>query len=354
MSRPGAALLGALALCACSPEAPQARIAAKDCHRLQLVHNGVSVLGVEDLAYDPTSDTVFLSAYDRLAVERAPKGRDAPEPPGGGLFALPAAALVGQRAEPRELLGGLLPSVPRPHGIDVALAPNGAARVAVVNRAFVRDDAGRWRQRPEIVVVDMAPEGARFAARVLSPRLCRANDLAFQEPELLAVSLDRGACVEDGRQPVGGPAMAAATLEGSVRVAPSPVAFPNGVVSSFGKVWLAGTLESRLALLDGRRRVALPGSPDNLTTDTKGRLVAALHPQLWRFAGHRYGWWGFGRAPSRVVRFDPERGSLAVLFDDRDGNVFAGATAAAVVRNRLVLGAVREPGLLVCAMGAAA
>jgi len=251
--------------------------------------------------------------------------------------------------EVRDLLGPLLGGAVRPHGVDVRLLRDGGVRVAVVNRAYVRDPANGWRQRPELDVIDIPPNGeAQIATRILSSRLCSANDVALQTPERMTVSLDRGVCVEDGRQPIGGPALAMATAEGAVRSAPAPTAFPNGLASAQGQVWVAGTLDRALSVAEGGRRVAMPGAPDNLTIDPQGRLVAALHPQLWRFAPHRYGWPLFDRAPSRIVRFDPAAGTLATLFDDPDGRFFSGATVAAVVGDRLVLGAVREPGLLVC------
>lgn len=348
----GLAALAALA--SCSPQAPAGLIDIAACRRLTLLDGEARVLGVEDMVYDAHSSWLVVSAYDRLAVEQAEKGVDAPEPPHGGLYVLDATSLGQASIAVRDILGPALGAKGRPHGVDAQLLQNGMLRIAVVNRAFVRGESGTWRLRPEIDLLDVGTDGASVAARVLSARLCSANDVSLLEPDRVMVTLDRGVCIEDGRQPVGGPAMAIATTEGAVRTAPAPVGFPNGVVASAGETWMAGTLDRVLSTLDGGRRVAMLGAPDNLTSDPEGRLVAALHPQLWRFAPHRYGWWLFDRAPSRIVRFDPRRRTIATLFEDQTGMVFSGATVAAVVDKQLVLGGVREEGVLVCPLPEAA
>lgn len=342
LGKPALAL--ALAVCtACAPRVQPPAIAAQDCHRLELRTGGNPVVGVEDVAFEPASRTLFLSAYDRRAVERA-KG----EPPAGGLYAVKVEALKGREAAVEDLLAPKLGAPARPHGLDVRALEAGVVRVAVVNRAFVEDGRGGWRRRPEINLLDIGPDAAALAGRVLGPRLCRANDVAFQDADSLIVSFDRGVCVEDGREPVGGPALGLVGLDGSVARQDAPVRFPNGVAATPAAVWIAGTLDAQISTSDGARRIALPGAPDNLTLDPQGRIIAALHPQLWRFALYRFAWPGFDRAPSRIVRYDPQRGSLRVLFDDPGGAVFSGATGAVVVEDQLVVAGVRERGVLVC------
>lgn len=342
--RAAAALLSALALTAsCAPQTPQAAISARACHRLALTVGGKPVVGVEDLAYEPLSRTLYLSAYDRLAVEHA-KG----EPPGGGLYALDYEALAGNEAAVKDLLAPVLGAPARPHGLDVRTLGPGRVRIAVVNRAFLANERGGWTRRPEINVLDRGPDGVQLAARVLGAALCRANDLTFHDGETLLVSFDRGVCLADGREPVGGPALGLVGMDGSISRQDSPLRFPNGVARTAGAVWVAGTLDAQIGPADGKWRVALPGAPDNLTLDPRGRLIAAVHPQLWRFGLFRFGWPGFSRAPSRIVRYDPLRNSLRTLYDDPGGKVFSGATGAAAAEDLLVIGGVREHGVLVC------
>lgn len=344
LSKSAAALLAALALAAgCAPQVRDPAIAAQACHRVALTAGGKPVVGVEDVAFEPLSRTLYLSAYDRRAVERA-RG----EPPGGGLYALELEALAGDRAEVRDLLAPVLGAPARPHGLDVRALGQGVVRIAVVNRAFAANEHGGWTRRPEIDVLDRGPEGVQLSARILGSRLCRANDLTFRDADSLLLSFDRGVCVEDGREPVGGPALGLVGLDGSISRQDSPLRFPNGVARTGGEVWVAGTLDGQIGAADGKRRVALPGAPDNLTLDARGRLIAAVHPQLWRFGLFRFAWPGFSRAPSRIVRYDPTRNSLRILFDDPGGETFSGATGAVAAENLLVIGGVREHGVLVC------
>lgn len=336
------------ALLGCSPKAPAPLVAGTDCHRLALFSHGAEVVGVEDIAY--ASGRLVLSAYDRLAVESASKNADAPEPPTGGLYLLPVSELGRSKAEVEDIFAQTLGAPGRPHGVDIQPLANGSWRIAVVNRAFGRGAFGAWRARPEIDLLDIGDGEAQLTARILSSRLCSANDIIFSSSARVVATLDRGVCVEDGRSPVGGPALATATIDGAVRTVKAPVHFPNGIARVKGQTWISGTLDRVLSLDDASRKVALPGGPDNLTVDAKGRLVAALHPQIWRFAPYRYGWWPFTQAPSRIVRFDPQRGTLATLFDDADGRTFSGATTGVVTGDKLVLGGVREKGLLVCVL----
>lgn len=349
--------LALFALGGCARDVAPALFASQACRRLALIDaaTGAAILGVEDGVFDAASRTLFVSAYDRLAVERAAAGGQTQDPPAGGVYAISADQLGKSSLRARDLLGPLLPAPARPHGLDAIALPDGGVRLAIINRALLRSSESRdWHLRAELEVVDVSPSGQSLVSRILSPSLCSANDVAFSGAQSLQITLDRGVCLEDGRAPAGGPAIASVSLEGATNTRPAPAAFPNGAVQTDDALWLGSTTAGLLAQGDGQRRVKLPGAPDNLTQDDQQRLVIALHPQLWRFALHRYGWPGFSKAPTRIVRFDPERRSLAVMFDDPGGKTFSGATFGLMAEGNLVVGGIAERGLLICSAQEAA
>lgn len=338
-----AALLGA-----CAPAAPPPLIDASQCRRLALVDAlGQPVVGAEDLALDAEGNRLFVSAHDRLAVE-ARLGRGGDAPPAGGVHALPAEALAAEGPLPvADLVAPALGAPTRPHGIALARGPDGRLGLALVARDAVRDGEGRWRLVPRAVVLaeDPAGGGWQLVRSQDGPELCHLNDVALTPGGRLLATLDRGPCPGEGRGVLvelgDGPPR---TLAGGYR-------FANGLaLDADGRLWLAETRARRLRAPAGGLRRDLPGHPDNLSLAPDGRLIVALHPSLIRLALHRYGWPLGRRAPSRVVALDIETGAVSTLFDDPSGAVFPGATAAVVAGDRLVIGGVRAPGLLVCPM----
>ena len=133
--------------------------------------------------------------------------------------------------------------------------------------------------------------------------------------------------------------------------------FANGIAElRNGDIALADTKSSSIVVLtkagdgfDEERRVTTPGGPDNLTIAEDGRVIAALHPSLIWIGAHRK--LGFGNAPSRVVKVDPDSGDVELLFDNVVGHRFSAATVAVEDDKTLVLGSVTEPGVLVCRRG---
>lgn len=348
------ALLVPLLLAGCAPAAPPPLVDAGQCRRLALVDEaGRTVVGAEDLALDAEGGRLFVSAQDRLAVEARLGRRGDPPPPAGGLYALPLASLSAEGPlRVADLAGPALGAATRPHGIAFARGADGRARLALVARDAVRDEAGRWRLAPRAVVLaEDAGGGWRPERTAGGPALCHLNDVALTPGGRLLATLDRGPCPGEGRGalvelgPDGTPPR---NLAGGYR-------FANGLAfDADGRLWLAETRAARLRAPAGGLRRDLPGHPDNLALAPDGRLLVALHPSLLRLALHRYGWPLGGRAPSRIVALDPETARVTTLFDDPGGRVFPGATVAVIAGDRLVVGAVRAPGLLVCPLPAGA
>jgi hypothetical protein len=161
----------------------------------------------------------------------------------------------------------------------------------------------------------------------------------------MRVTLDRGSCGVSWEDLKPSSTTGRVISVGLGGVAPpkieqSGLAFANGIAG----LYVAETRGSRLHhSLD--KAVELPGGPDNLTWDPLGGLITALHPNLYWLAAYRYGY--YDAAPSRIVRVDLDR-NIEVLFDDTSGEVFSGASVAVLADGMLVVGSIRDAGLLVC------
>ncbi|MEM0943564.1 MAG: hypothetical protein AAGI70_06405 [Pseudomonadota bacterium] len=324
----GAAALGALGAVLwwqATPAPLAARFAMEACQRVALTdETGREITGIEDIALQPDG-ALLLSAHDRLD----------PAEPDGGIYEyrlggdLQLASLV----DPEALPGGL-----RPHGINTT--PDG---FAFVNRAR---EGG-----PVHLVYGPAP--------VATPLPEAANDLALIGGKML-VTADRMAAgwraIAERIGLIWSGAIVEAPLRDDIRpgqafwISPLPVtdlAHANGIAVGPGGFVVAETRAARLRFADGTR-LALPGGPDNLSP-TPGGVIAALHPSLIRLALYRFGW--APRAPSRIVAIDFATQAVEILFDDSAGAVFSGATVAVLSEGRLVLGSVRDTGLLICEGG---
>ncbi|GAB4518876.1 MAG: hypothetical protein Tsb0010_03170 [Parvularculaceae bacterium] len=335
------------------------------CRHVEIIdaETGAPVTGIEDIAVDRRRGVAYLSAYDRLAVERSIR-RNADEIPEGAIYRLEAAQLASQpRAEnmrvapvaDRKRLGTEF----RPHG--VALRADSAA-LAVINRTYVRAD-GEWRITPEVAVIPLlGEEKARsFAAH------CRANDVAFLGDALL-ITRDREACGASAwAENVFGlrrGAVAMLDRSGAASVLIAARRFPNGVVAAREQGFFAVALTREQAIevfeisqeapLSGRsaadreplKRIKLPGAPDNISIGPKYDLLAAVAPSLMRLALYRRGW--TNRAPSRIVALDRETGATRVLFDDPRGEILSGATIAVEFAGAVIAGSAVDDGLAVC------
>lgn len=327
MIRRAAATLvcAALLTTASAPPAKlHARFDTQDCRRVALADSrtGGRIAGAEDIARSPDGAMLIVSAHDRLDPAR----------PDGGLYAVRVDDLVsGTVAVVRPLVDIASRATPfRPHGI--ALSPDGR-RLAVVNRIAERDaviEIGRltaWAWRPDTVVRD--------------PRLCRANDLAFDSGGGLTVAIDRADCAASVRDMLSAtPTGSLGRIEGGrFRTVATGLHFPNGIALET----VAETRAQRLLRPDGRW-VALPGGPDNLAADGDALIVAA-HPGLLRLWAYLNGW--SDRAPSRILRVTADD-RIELLFDDPAGALFSGATAGIMAGGLLVAGSARDSGLLVC------
>lgn len=344
-----AGLAASLGACA-EDELVAAKYRLDECRRMALVDEatGVSVRGAEDLALDAAGGRLFISAYDRRAVEKAArKKRDAL--PQGGVYAVSLDRLFNPQTdelmlsslvEPNDFAGGL-----RPHGLDFDADNH---ELVFVNRAYMRDGR-RWVMTPQLQRI--GANGEMFIGEPV-PAHCAANDVAATGGDVL-ISFTHASCGFG------------AGVENVFRLKRSGVsnrngaifdeaAFANGVaITAGGDLAMAATRERALIVLEGSDdawretlRIDLPGGPDNLTLAYDGGVVAAVHPSMMKLMFNRK--FGLGKAPSRIVKADPDTGAVAVLFDDPEAQKFSAATAAVETEAGLVAGSVTDEGLLVC------
>lgn len=306
-----------------TPSPLPARFALESCRVVELVESdgGDTITGIEDLLLLPDGETLILSALDRRH----------PAAPDGGLYAVSLSQLAGAAPVIAKRLDRSRDGPFRPHGIAVSAD---GRRLAVINHHS--DSAS------SIEIGPLDAGGWQPDRKIIDARFCRANDLIFMaaaESETLRITIDRADCRTSIRDLIGGTGSIALINGDRVEIEQQGLNFPNGIVES----WVAETRARRLSGPHGM--IDLPGAPDNLD-QRDGRITAALHPHLLRTGLFIAGW--LKRTGSRIVSIDPASRDIEILFDDPQGRIFAGATAALLVEGRLVAGAARDSGLLYC------
>ncbi len=373
------AALGLLAGCdAGDSPAPVIDLAA--CHRLTLIDaaSQAPVSGLEDLVRDETTGLIIASAHDRWQVEDSiAEGR--PALPQGGLFVIPlsADALAAARLTVRNAAAAFAADHGlRPHGLGLYRAPGEHhATLAVINRRYKRLTEGKrftWTPDTRLEVFDWDGQTLSHRRTITDARLCRANDVVAVDHDRFLVSRDHGACggrsagLEDlfglARAEVLRVTLGQATEPPVITVAAGGIAFANGLAldRTRGHLYVAATRARAVLRYDLDQILASSGvhpsarydlgaGPDNLSWDDQGRLIAAVHPSLWRLGFYRKRWLGQSRAPSRVNRLDPQTEAVTNLFSDPTGAAFSAATSALETDGFLILGSVAERGLMVCA-----
>lgn len=346
------------AACTQREEIGTAAYSGEQCRRVALVdvETGDVLRGAEDLAADPMRGLLFVSAYDRRAVEKA-AGRGAAEVPNGGVYSLPLPDLFDvsntsvkaiSLASPDDIAGGL-----RPHGMHYDARHQ---ELIFVNRTYQRIDK-KWRMMPRLQRIGVNGEVVIGAEPSAIP--CAANNVLLTEQQVFT-SFDHSSCGwRGGFEAIFNLKRSGVVLEGAGAVY-DRAGFANGLArTSEGDIVMAATREGALIVFSERAgaieetgRIELPGGPDNLSLAHDGGVVAAIHPSLWRLALNRK--LGIGRSPSRIVKTDPETREIEILFDDPSGKLFSAATAAIETKYGMIAGSVTDEGLLVCRVPAEA
>lgn len=293
------------------------------------------VAGPEDMAVDRTRGLVFVSSLDR---------RDA-EARGAIHIVDPSDPLAAQGW--RDMTNGA-PEAFKPLGLDF-YEEDGVRRLFVVNAA-----------NNAIEIFDVADDGALTHLDTLTERLLTSpNGVAAAGLDRFYVTND----VKAGRESVvGSLQFLLRSREGEVlyfdgdawNVAASDLRFANGVAPSAdgSELFVAETAGKAIRVyerdiasgaLSESRRIVTPAFPDNLTMDANGTLWAAGLPKPLTLPGHA------SRrdrlAPSAVMRID-EAGPTTVYRDD--GSELSASSVAALLGQKLLIGAVFEEKFLLC------
>jgi len=342
------------------------------CQRVTLVdgRSGEAVVGAEDIAIDRVSGRIFLSAYDRWALDDGVDA-DAANLPQGTIYAAPLAVLA--RRPERLPLRPVARGADRdfhPHGIALYRSA-GKAHLFAINHEYRRRDGG-WTRTSALARYRITPAGLSHLATHRHPGLCRANDLAALDAQTLLVTRDHGACAGPGRWlemllGLDRAQVVRAVLDGGgdgdvdLATRAADLGFANGIAREPGghRVAVAATRDSAIRIYDARalaageptalrRTVRLDGGPDNLSWSPKGEVIAAVHPSLLALGMARHRWFGRRRAGSRVVAVNPDTGRTRALFRDPGGTRLNAATSAVRIDAGVVVSSVLDDALLVC------
>lgn len=315
---------------------------AADCRAIE------AVSGPEDIAIDHERGLAYVSAYDRRAVM---SGADGSQAVRGGIYVIdlkePAADWVLYPVTPAE------PARFRPHGISLHAGPDGARRLFAVNHPAGGSET--------VEIFDVAEDGSLSHAKsVTDLHFISLNDVVAVGPDSFYATNDHGTRPGLMRTIGDGLLLRNANVvyyDGTeARVAADTIAFPNGInVSPDGKtVYVASTIgmsmyvyarDAATGELTGADHVRLGTGVDNIDVQPDGTLLIGAHPKLLDFVSHASD--PSALSPSQVVRIEPGEKKAATIYLDF-GEEISGISVAAGYGDKMLLGQVFEPRVLVC------
>ena len=134
------------------------------------------------------------------------------------------------------------------------------------------------------------------------------------------------------------------------------IAYPNGINSSADRsqIYVASTTGRNLLIYDRlpdhslvyKNQIDLETGVDNIEVDSNGALWIGCHPQLLKFTAHARDATKF--SPSQILKVtinhDTQYKVSEVFLND--GTEYSGSTVAAAFKNKILIGSVFEPSLL--------
>ncbi len=309
--------------------------------------NGIA--GPEDILIHPSGNFAFISSDNRLA---SMAGKNEP----GAIYFYD---LKNQNVDPVNLTKNLDFDF-HPLGISFFAEPDGTGTLFAVNRKSLSPAAVG---NNNVVIFRWENQTLRYV---------KAVDVASSPNDIAAVGADQFYVTNDYEQRDG----ILADLQTIIPLPLSSVgfydggaysevitglAFANGIaVSQAGdKVFVAETLSQRLGIyavnaetknLKLIDEIELNTAPDNISISSDNQLWIAAHPQLLSLYGHRG---DPGKlAPSQILRLT--RGVAdqfvveQVLLDA--GDLLSGASVAAAIGERVLIGAAFENKFLDCSL----
>jgi arylesterase/paraoxonase len=303
---------------------------------------GVQPLGAsaEDIQIDRNRSVAYLSSLDRRALVDGDDVRG-------------TVLQIDLTADPLRAVPALasLPPDFRPHGMSLYRMGDGKQRLFVISHPPGNEHS--------VEIFEQQADGL-FAhiGTVRDPLLLSPNAIVAVGPQQFYVANDKGAtgildrvrefAFRSGLSKVlyyDGATMrvAADGLKSAVGMGLSPDGLKLYVAETLGKrlsvyVRNPGSAELRLD-----ERIDLDGSPDNINVDGDGTLWLAVHAHLLDLMRH------FGDrqhlAPTTIMRHAAGRTEPVYV---NDGSAISAGSVGAVFEERLYVGSITEPKMLVC------
>jgi len=296
----------------------------------------------EDLAAAPGGEWIVVSQL-RRQVDGQTSGSGsllALRPRDGErrvLFPMPGAELHAAGAGVGSADCGGPPDTERfaPHGIDVAAGEGGVVRLLVVNHG--------GREAIELFRLEVSESGpsALWEGCVPLPEDAQANDVAtlpgggFVATKMLPRGAGALAMLQIGLGLPTGELLEWSAAEGWRSVPETRASAPNGVAVSpdgqtlFFAAWGDSMLVRTARDGSGRRELALPHHPDNLSWGADGRLlVTGQKGPLTNVPACAELDSGTCPLPFSVLRVDPGELSLEVVFDHDPARLSGAGTVA--------------------------
>jgi len=322
------------------------------CSRLE------GIVGAEDIELDHASGRIFVSSFDRRA-HRA--GQEAT----GAIYHLSFdnAEAVGTD------LGAQTPADFRPHGLSLYRDDEGKARLFVVSHPTDGQSV--------VEIFDIEDQALSYVATV-PPRAAGGKD---RHKEL--VSVNDIAAVGPGQfyftNDSGYKSGAMRFFEYLFRTPTSTVMYYNGtrikkvatglraangiavdrtgnlvyVTESLGQTLQIYKRNKDLGTLSRIATIDLDSTPDNIHVDVDGNVWIGAHPKIVDLLMHNRD--AANNSPSQVLKVafgvNAEAGIEEVYLGR--GAALSGSSVAVPVGNRLLIGSINEPHILICARNSA-
>ena len=307
------------------------------------------VRGAEDIVIDKTLGIALISASDRRAfLNGKPSAQD-------GLYVLK----LSRPSQPTKISG--TPSDFHPHGISLVRASDGTLTLFAINH---RSDGTSSIASFDVVTkngeISLHEIGNIEGGELVSPNAIAAVDrVRFYVSNDHANKTGLGRTLDDW---LILPRANVLYFDGAVfRVVADRLNAPAGVVlSPDGRfLYVSEAFNRRLdtyarhdfsGALDSLGTLAVPSNLDNLRFDDKGRLWVGSHPKM--FAMGAFFADPSKPAPSEVFRVDLSDGmprAATLIYSDL-GQGIGGASVAAVLGQRLLIGSPLDAKILDCTM----
>lgn len=314
---------------------------AADCRAIE------AMPGPEDIAIDHERGLAYISAYDRRAVRSGAPGGQGVR---GGIYVIDL-----KQPEAEWAFYPVTPPMPadfRPHGISLYMGESGALRLFAVNHPAGGGEA--------VEIFDVAEDGSLSHARsVTDPLFVSLNDVVGVGTDSFYATNDHGS---GGISRMLDDALLLRNanvvyFDGeAARIAADTLSYPNGVnVSPDGAtLYVASTLGMSLNIykrdtetgnLTPFDHVRLGTGVDNIDVLPDGTLLIGAHPKLLDFLAHASD--PAELSPSQVVRIEPGEKKAGTIYLNF-GEEISGISTAAGYGDKMLLGQVFEPQLLVC------